>query len=82
MKIVGATVLGGLWALEWAWHIRVKNLKFQLSIFHSFWDILVHIDDIFKFVCGLWALKWAWQLFLRSIVGIDENNTFPFTFLF
>jgi len=20
MKIVGGTVLGGLWALEWAWH--------------------------------------------------------------
>jgi len=26
MKILGATVLGGLWALEWAWHIRVINL--------------------------------------------------------
>jgi len=27
MKIVGATEVGGLWALEWAWHIRVTNLK-------------------------------------------------------
>jgi len=26
MKIVGGTGLGGLWALEWAWHIRVTNL--------------------------------------------------------
>jgi len=27
MKIVGATGLGGLWALAWAWHIRVTNLR-------------------------------------------------------
>jgi len=27
MKIVGATGLGGLWALEWAWHIRLTNLR-------------------------------------------------------
>jgi len=27
IKIVGATCLGGLWALEWAWHIRVTNLR-------------------------------------------------------
>jgi len=27
MKIVGAMCLGGLWALEWAWHIRVTNLR-------------------------------------------------------
>jgi len=27
MKIVGATGLGVLWALEWAWHIRVTNLR-------------------------------------------------------
>jgi len=27
MKIVGATGLVGLWALEWAWHIRVTNLR-------------------------------------------------------
>jgi len=27
MKIVGATGLGGLWALEWAWNIRVTNLR-------------------------------------------------------
>jgi len=24
---VGAIGLGGLWALEWAWHIRVRNLR-------------------------------------------------------
>jgi len=28
MKIEGATGLGGLWALEWAWHIRVTKLWF------------------------------------------------------
>jgi len=27
MKFVGAAGLGGLWALEWAWHIRVTNLR-------------------------------------------------------
>jgi len=27
MKIVGATGSGGLWALDWAWHIRVTNLR-------------------------------------------------------
>jgi len=26
MKIVGATVFGGLWALGWAWHNRVTNM--------------------------------------------------------
>jgi len=47
IKIVGSTDLGGLWALEWAWHIRVTNLrcykateskseKKQFSIFNSF----------------------------------------------
>jgi len=27
MKIVGDTALGGLWALEWAWHIPLTNLR-------------------------------------------------------
>jgi len=27
MKIVGVIGFVGLWALEWAWHIRVKNLR-------------------------------------------------------
>jgi len=27
MKTVGATVFGGLWALEWAWHIAETNLR-------------------------------------------------------
>jgi len=27
MKIEGATGLGGLWALEWAWHIRERKLR-------------------------------------------------------
>jgi len=27
MKIVGATGSGGLWALEWARHIRVTSMK-------------------------------------------------------
>jgi len=26
MKIVGASQLSGLWALEWEWRIRVTNL--------------------------------------------------------
>jgi len=27
MKTVGATVLSGLWALEWAWHSAETNLR-------------------------------------------------------
>jgi len=27
MKIVGVTVLSGLWALEWAWHDAETNLR-------------------------------------------------------
>jgi len=27
MKVVGATGLGGLWALEWAWHPAETNLR-------------------------------------------------------
>jgi len=61
MKILGAKGLGGLWALEWAWHIRVTklalrtrprnlNLKSEFSIFDSFRDIRVHTYDILKFV--------------------------------
>jgi len=26
-KIVDATGLGGLWALQWAWHIRATHLR-------------------------------------------------------
>jgi len=26
-RLVGVRVLGGLWALEWGWHIRVTNLR-------------------------------------------------------
>jgi len=44
MKIVGATGLGGLWALEWSWHIRETN---QFSIFDNFRDIRVHIHDFY-----------------------------------
>jgi len=39
MKIVGATNLGGLWALECAWRIRVTNLHceqgYEIYIFGS-----------------------------------------------
>jgi len=27
IKTVGATVLGGLWALEWAWHSTETKLR-------------------------------------------------------
>jgi len=27
IKTVGATVLGGVWALEWAWHSAETNLR-------------------------------------------------------
>jgi len=57
MKILGVTGLVDLWALEWAWHVCVinlrcvhVNLKSQCSIFDSFRDILVHIYDFCMFV--------------------------------
>jgi len=31
MKIVGATGLGGLWAVEYARHIRVTNLRYKAT---------------------------------------------------
>jgi len=66
---VGVTGFRGLWAL--------------FSIFDSFRDIHVHIYDFLKFVGGVWALGWAWQsFFLGQSIGIDENITFQFKFLF
>jgi len=53
MKIVGSTGLCGLWALEWAWHIRVTNLRKKLRNLHAkflfyslccFRDLGVHTD--------------------------------------
>jgi len=41
--------------------LRNLNLKSLISIFDSFRDTRVHINDFFKFVGGLWALKWAWK---------------------
>jgi len=35
MKIVGATDLVALWALEWAWHIRVTNMRCAQGIKES-----------------------------------------------
>jgi len=65
MKIVGATGLSGLWALEWAWHIRYGrlrnlNLRSPFSIFAIFRDMRVYIYGYLKFVGGLWTLKGAW----------------------
>jgi len=66
MNIVGPTGLGGLWALEWAWHIliialrtRLRNLNLKSQFFNldSFRDIRVHIYDLLKFVGWLWALN-------------------------
>jgi len=61
MKIVGATCLSGLWALEWARHIRVTNLhcvqgygiNSLFSIFDNFRDICVHMYDFLKIMGGL-----------------------------
>jgi len=54
IKTVGATVLGGLWALEWAWHSAETNwrcvrssgicTKSQLPSSYSFRDLSVHPD--------------------------------------
>jgi len=50
MKIVGATGLGCLWALEWDTRLRNLHLRSQFSIFESFRYIDVHMYDILKFV--------------------------------
>jgi len=85
MKIVGATGFGGLWALEWAWHIRNKlalrtrlrnlNLRSHFSTFDSFRYIRVHIYVFLKFVGVA-------NFFLGRSIGINENNTFQLKFLF
>jgi len=47
MKIVGSTSLGGLWALEWAWHIRVTNmlviLQLVILIMNTYIYFMLHI---------------------------------------
>jgi len=83
MQVVGAG-LGGLWALEWTWHIRVTHLrcvqnyeilKSQFSIFDCFRDIRVHIYGFLKFVG-------VENFFLGQSIGIEENNTFQLKFVF
>jgi len=80
---VGATGLGRLWALEWAWHIRVTNLrclkateskseipnlKSNFSIFDT--EISTFIFTIFFGVtgfCGLWAFASQGKLFIQAV---------------
>jgi len=45
MKIVGATGLGGLWALGWALRTRKRNLNLKSQyIFDSFRGIRAHSE--------------------------------------
>jgi len=53
MKTVGATVLGGLWALEWAPQSTETNLRCVRSS-GICWQSTETMG-------GLWALEWAWQ---------------------
>jgi len=86
MQILGAKVVGGLWAVECVTYSRNKltlrtklrnlHLQSQFSIFDSFRDIGVHTYDFLKFVDDLWALKWVWQTFFGQSIGIYKNNTF------
>jgi len=48
MKIVGATGLGGLWALEWAWHIRVTRYPRIFEVCGWFGSVIVGVA---KFYC-------------------------------
>jgi len=69
VQILGAKVVGGLWAVECVTYSRNKltlrtklrnlHLQSQFSIFDSFRDIRVHTYDFLKFVDDLWALKWV-----------------------
>jgi len=38
-KIVGATGLGGLWALEWAWHAAETNLRCPTSNGYKYYKV-------------------------------------------
>jgi len=38
MKIVGATGLGGLWALEWTWHSAETNLRSRKNAIVEYLD--------------------------------------------
>jgi len=69
MEIVGATGLGGLLTLEWAWQtfrsIGInKTNTFQLKFLYSVQ--IVGTTDL----GGLWTLKWALNLYCVQGYGI------------
>jgi len=52
IKTVGATVLGGLWVLEWAWHIAGTNLRWlptQRNL-HDLNSLALTVSEISAFI--------------------------------
>jgi len=87
---VGATGLGGFWALEWAYsrnkhalraRLRNLSLRSQFSVFDSFRDIHVH-TSIYDFLRFVGVRVGVANFFLDQSIGIDETNTFQLNFLF
>jgi len=60
---------------------RLRNLylRSHFSIFDSFRDIRVHINDFLKFVGVKVGVA---NFFLSQWIGINENNTFQLKFIF
>jgi len=63
MKIVGATGLVGLWALEWAW--QTAFLDQSIGIDSQY--ILVKMLCLAYKLGGLWALEWAWHICVTNL---------------
>jgi len=56
IKTVGATVLGGLWASEWAWHPAESNLHCARSsgiCTPNFNSLALLVSDIFRVIVTL-----------------------------
>jgi len=59
--------------------LRKLNLRSQFSISDSFRDTRVHTYDFLKFVGVRVGVA---NIFFGQSIGINENNTFQFKFLF
>jgi len=64
MKIVAATGLGGLWALEWAWQTFFLYQSISIDETNTFqFNFLSSMKIVGATgLGGLWALEWAWQI--------------------
>jgi len=68
-------VLGGLWALEWAWHSALGGLwEFHVGVenFDGLWalDRFVGVRGFVGVKVGLWAFKWPFVGVREAFVGV------------